>query len=89
MNITIIPGAATEDATQIDRIVAEMSDDMETLDGAIKKNIPSGVETNWSDEVRTNWEKYYANDVPETMKAMKDSAVNLRNAVDAALKYSA
>ena len=29
MNITITPGAATEDATQIDSIVSTMQEDME------------------------------------------------------------
>lgn len=88
MNITIIPGAATEDATQIDNIIDKIDTAMQTLDAAIKRNIPSGVETQWSDEVRNNWESYYGADVPEAMAAMKLSATNLRMAVDQALKYS-
>ena len=88
MNITIIPGAATDDAAQIDKIVDTIETCLQTLDAAIKRNIPSGVETAWSDEVRTNWEKYYGSDVPETMAGMKLSAANLRLAVDQALKYS-
>ena len=31
MNITILPGAATEDAAQIDHIVTEMEQQMEEL----------------------------------------------------------
>ena len=61
---------------------------METLDAAIKRNIPNGVETTWSEEVRNKWESYYGSDVPEAMEAMKLSATNLRLAVDQALKYS-
>ena len=88
MNITITPGAATDDAVQIDNIVASMEASLETLDAAIKRNIPSGVQTSWSDEVRNNWETYYSADVPAAMADMKLSAINLRLAVDQALKYS-
>ena len=88
MNLTINPGAATEDAAQIDSIVSEIERCMEVLDAAIKRNIPDGIETAWSDEVKSNWEKYYSNEVPEAMAEMKLSATNLRMAVDAALKYN-
>lgn len=88
MNITINTGAATEDAVQIDSIVDKIDTTMQTLDAAIKRNIPSGVETQWSDELRNNWETYYGADVPEAMAAMKLSATNLRKAVEQALKYS-
>jgi len=88
MNITITPGAATEDAAQIDAIVSSIEDSMQVLDAAIKRNIPDGIETTWSDELRNNWETYYGNDVPNAMAEMKQSATNLRLAVDKALKYS-
>lgn len=88
MNITITPGAATDDATQIDQIVANMETNLEALDAAIKRNIPDGIQTTWSDEVRNNWETYYSADVPAAMADMKLSATNLRMAVDQALKYS-
>lgn len=87
MNITINPGAATEDAAQIDQIITQMEEDMQVLDSAIKRNIPDGIQTTWSDTVRTNWESYYTADVPQAMEEMKLSATNLRLAVDQALKY--
>lgn len=88
MNITINPGAATDDASQIDSIVSTIESNLETLDGAIKRNIPNGVQTTWSEEVRNNWETYYSADIPNAMAEMKQSATNLRMAVDQALKYS-
>ena len=88
MNITITPGAATEDAAQIDSIVSSIEDSMQVLDAAIKRNIPDGIETTWSDELKNNWETYYGNDIPAAMEEMKQSASNLRLAVDQALKYS-
>lgn len=88
MNITITPGAATQDAAEIDSIVSSIESSMEVLDAAIKRNIPSGIETTWSDEVKNNWETYYSADVPEAMEEMKQSATNLRMAVDQATKYS-
>lgn len=87
MNLTITPGAATEDASQIDSIVSTISDNMETLNTAIKQTIPAGIETTWSDTVRSNWESYYNADVPAAMEDMKLSATNLRMAVDQALKF--
>ena len=54
MNITINPGAATDDAAQIDSIVSTTEENMQTLDAAIKSAIPEGIQTTWSDTVRTN-----------------------------------
>ena len=87
MNITINPGAATDDAAQIDSIVSTMEENMQTLDAAIKSAIPEGIQTTWSDTVRTNWETYYGADVPAAMEDMKLSATNLRLAVEQALSY--
>lgn len=87
MNITINPGAATEDARQIDSIISTMEEDMQTLDNAIKSTIPSGIQTTWSDTVKNNWTQYYSADVPAAMEDMKLSATNLRMAVDQALAY--
>ncbi len=87
MNITITPGAATDDAAQIDSIVSTMQEDMETLNNAIKSTIPDGIQTTWSDTVRNNWEGYYSADVPAAMEDMKLSAANLRLAVEQALAY--
>ncbi len=87
MNITINPGAATDDASQIDSIVSTMEENMQTLDAAIKSTIPDGIQTTWSDTVRSNWESYYGADVPAAMEDMKLSATNLRLAVEQALAY--
>ena len=87
MNLTIAPGAATDDARQIVQIVSDIESDMETLDNAIKNTIPSGIQTTWSETLRDNWESYYGSDVPEAMAEMKQSASNLEKAVEAALGY--
>lgn len=88
MNITINPGAATDDASQIDSLVQTMQESMETLNTAIKQTIPAGIQTTWSETVRENWETYYSADVPAAMEDMKLSAANLRLAVEQALQYS-
>jgi len=87
MNITINPGAATDDATQIDSLVQKIEESMETLNNAIKNTIPAGIQTTWSETVRENWETYYTADVPAAMQDMKLSASNLRLAVEQALQY--
>lgn len=87
MNVTLTPGAATDDAVQIDQIVATIQEDMQTLDSAIKATIPDGIQTTWSDTVRSNWEQYYNSDVPAAMEDMKLSATNLRMAVEEVVAY--
>lgn len=87
MNITINPGAATDDAAQIDSIVQTMQESMATLDSALKATIPDGIQTTWSQTVRENWESYYTADVPQAMEDMKLSAANLRLAVEQAMAY--
>ena len=87
MNITITPGAALDDAAQIDSIVAAIQAAMDELDKAIKNTIPDGIQTTWSETVRTNWEQYYSSDVPAAMEDMKLSASNLRLAVEKAQAY--
>ena len=87
MNVTITPGAATDDAAQIDSLVATIQASMEELDRKIKQTIPAGIQTTWSETVRGNWESYYTGDVPAAMEDMKLSAANLRLAVQKALEY--
>ena len=87
MNITINPGAATDDAAQIDSLIQTIEESMETLDSAIKNTIPSGIQTTWSETVRENWENYYTSDVPSAMEDMKLSATNLTLAIEEASKY--
>ena len=85
MNIT--PGAATEDALQIDEIIKKMQEEMDTLNSAIKRTIPAGIQTTWSEEVESNWNQYYTADIPEAMMEMEQSAKNLRLAVEEAVSY--
>ena len=87
MNITINPGAATDDAAQIDSLVQSIEESAETLNNAIKNTIPSGIQTTWSETVRSNWESYYTADIPEALEDMRLSATNLRMAVEQALNY--
>lgn len=87
MNVTINTGAATDDAAQIDSLVQNIQESMQTLDSAIKSTIPEGIQTTWSETVRNNWESYYTADIPSAMEDMKLSAANLRLAVEQALQY--
>lgn len=88
MNIEIKPGAALDDASQIESIVATIESTMAELNQAINRAIPAGIMTDWSEEVKANWMHYYAGDVPAAMDAMKQSARNLKVAVDEAVAFS-
>lgn len=88
MNITIRPGAATDDASQIDSIINSIRTSMEELNRIITSTIPSGIETDWSEEVLSNWNTYYGADVPAALEEMELSATNLRLAVEESLRYS-
>lgn len=87
MNIKITPGAATDDAAQIDSIVQSIQESMETLDQAIEKSIPNEIQFSWAITVKNNWKAYYSKDVPAAMEEMKLSAANLRLAVEKILQF--
>ena len=88
MNIEIKPGAALDDASQIESIVSTIESSMAELNQIINRTIPAGIMTEWSEEVKGNWMHYYAGDIPAAMDSMKASARNLKVAVDEALAYS-
>lgn len=88
-NLIIKTGAATDDAQQIYAIVNGISEDMQTLDEAIRSTVCEGtLQTDWSDTLKDNWTRTYNNSIPEAMEEMKLSAKNLEKAVQEALAYS-
>lgn len=88
MNIYIRPGAALDDATQIDSIIRNINESLTKLNEVITSLIPSEIETEWSKEVLSNWETYFSNDVQSALVEMEASATNLRLSVESALGYS-
>ena len=88
MNITINTEAAVEDVKKIEEIITSIDSCMRELDIAINKNIPERVETTWANEFKEVWKKYYEESIHNAMENMRLSAVNLQNAVDAALAYN-
>ena len=51
MNLTIAPGAATEDVKEIEQIVNSIDESMTELNEIINRRIPSGVDTDWSNRL--------------------------------------
>ena len=88
MNLTILPGRATEDVQEIESIVNKIDVAMKELNDMIEKIIPEHVETQWSNDLKEAWTKYYNGSVQSAMDGMRASAVNLQNAVNAALEYT-
>lgn len=75
-------------ALEIDEIVSSISDSMATLDEVIRKNIPDRITTDWANEFRESWQKYYTTDIEEALMNIKKSGLKLRKAVKAAIRYS-
>ena len=88
MNITILPGAATEDVKEIESIVSKIDEYMTTLNDVITRVIPEQVETDWSNELLDSWTTCYNNSIQNAMQGMLLSAKNLQMAIDAALEYN-
>ena len=88
MNLTILPGRATQDVQEIETIVDRIDKAMQELNDVIGRIIPDQVETQWSNEFKESWIKCYNNSVQNAMDGMRASATNLKNAVDAALEYT-
>ena len=75
-------------ALEIDEIVTSISNSMATLDENIRKNIPDRINTDWANEFRAAWQKYYTTEIEEALMNIKKSGIKLRKAVKTALKYS-
>ena len=75
-------------ALGIDEIVSSISDSMATLDEVIRKNIPDRITTDWANEFRESWQKYYTTDIEEALMNIKKSGLKLRKAVKVAIRYS-
>ena len=88
MNVTIKPGVALQDATQIDTIINQIREDMRILDETITNIIPEKVQTSWSEELLNGWKQYYNREVDVALEEMAVCATNLRMAVDKVLEYS-
>lgn len=88
MNVTINTAAALDDAAQIENVVTRLTDDMATLNQAIKDTIPAGIQTEWSETLSDNWNKYYTADIPNAMEEMKVSASNIQMAVQTTEDFS-
>lgn len=88
MNLTIKPGAATDDAQQISNIVSRITIDMEECDKILKLLTLSDLNLDWTDALYDQWKSYFKTDIPEAMAEMQQSAKNLQAAVSAAIAYS-
>lgn len=88
MNLTIKPGAATDDAQQISNIVSRITIDMEECDKILKLLTLSDLNLDWADALYDQWKSYFNTDIPEAMAEMQQSAKNLQAAVSAAIAYS-
>ena len=87
MELEIKPGAATDDAAQIEEIVSKIENDMQTLNDAFTKTA-EGTQLEWAEQLRSNWGQYRDTDIPEAMAEMRTAAHNLQAAVQAAVAYS-
>ena len=87
-SLTIYPGAATEDARDIENIVATIESCLDTLNDLIKKHIPENLETDWSKDLLESWTKAYNESIETIIHEMTLSAKNLEMAVEQALAYS-
>ena len=88
MNITIKPGAATDDAQQISSIVSTITADMEECDKILKQLATGELSLDWADTLYSQWQGYFNTDIPEAMAEMQQSSTNLQTAVSAAIAYS-
>ena len=88
MDLTIRPGAALQDATQVDTIVNQIKEDMRTLNDVITSTIPSGIQTKWAEELLSSWVHYYSSEIDSALEELAENATNLRVAVEKVLQYS-
>lgn len=73
---------------EINDIVSNLENTMSTLDETIKKNIPDRIDTVWANELRSDWQTYYNQEVISVLEEMRKNGLYLRKAVNKALEYS-
>ena len=73
---------------EINNIVSNLENTMASLDETIKKNIPDRIDTTWANELRTDWQKYYNQEIINVLEEMRLNGLYLRKAVNKALEYS-
>lgn len=88
MELKINKKSALAAALEIDEIITKMNDSMATLDDVIRETIPDLIDTEWSNELRESWQKYYNVNINENIDEMKKNGSRLRKAVRIAIKYS-
>ena len=93
LTLTISSEKALEDAKQIETIVQNMESSMQQLDKVIDSCIAdgegdTGILTNWSTTVKSNWSQYSTKDVPFAFSQIKESAKSLKEAAEQTEAYS-
>ena len=88
MELKINKKSALAAALEIDEIITKMKDSMATLDDVIRETIPDRIDTEWSNELRESWQKYYNVNINENIDEMKKNGSRLRKAIKIAIKYS-
>ena len=73
---------------EINDIVSNLENTMANLDETIKKNIPDRIDTEWANELRSDWQSYYNQEVISVLEEMRQNGLYLRKAVNKALEYS-
>lgn len=88
MQLEIAEGVALDTASNIERIVSSFNADMDRLNTILTSKINEGIQTQWADEVKSNWQTYYTSDIETIKEEMLNSATNLKKAVDAWVAYN-
>lgn len=87
-SIAIKTQAALTKAEEVDKLISSIQSDLDEMKAVIEENIPSKVNTDWSNELLANWRKNYDNEVKEALAQMALSATNIRAAVKAAETFT-
>ena len=88
MGLKVNKKSALAAALEIDEIINKMNESMDTLDDVIRETIPDRIDTEWSNELREDWQKYYNTSINENLEQMRDNGTILRKAVEVALSFS-
>jgi hypothetical protein len=88
MGLKVNKKSALAAALEIDEIITRMNESMATLDDVIRETIPDRIDTEWSNELRESWQKYYNVNINENIEEMRKNGSILRKAVEIALSFS-
>lgn len=87
-NISVRTEQALSRAEEVDNLISSISQDLATMKDVIDRTIPTKVNTDWANDLKSTWNRNYNESIKDALAQMQLSASNIRAAVSAARQFT-